>query len=390
MENDRRIAVLIDADNVSEKYVKFIFDEISNHGTPTYKRIYGDWTRPQFASWKSVLLNYSIIPIQQYSYTTGKNATDAALIIDAMDILYSENVDGFCIVSSDSDFTRLAARLRESGMYVLGMGEKKTPTAFISACEVFKYLEVLASPPAPPRDETEEDSAEGAPKSALGSRDKLIEAVRIIVEENSDEGGWVYMGAVGKMLSKRFPDFDTRNYGFSKLTPLISSLKQFEIQSRRTSNPDVVFKYIRNKDSKDSKDSKDVKDNRGTYRESGKDNCGKDKDNVSKDSKDTKDTGKDIVKDTIKDSGNGKDVSKDAAKEAAKDLIRDNGKDIADPVEALTEVPVAESASAAAAKPRSRRRGGRAVREKKERAQKKAEAEKAADTEKTAVPEPEE
>jgi Fe-S-cluster formation regulator IscX/YfhJ len=259
MENERRIAVLIDADNVSEKYVKFIFDEISNHGTPTYKRIYGDWTRPQFASWKSVLLNYSITPIQQYSYTTGKNATDAALIIDAMDILYSGNVESFCIVSSDSDFTRLAARLRESGMYVLGMGEKKTPTPFIAACEVFKYLEVLASPPAPPRDEAEESGHDEAPKAGMASREKLIEAVRIIVDENSDEDGWVYMGAVGKMLSKRFPDFDTRNYGFSKLTPLISSLKQFEIQSRRTSNANVVFKYIRNKDIKDGKEGKESK-----------------------------------------------------------------------------------------------------------------------------------
>ena len=147
MEKDKKIAVLIDADNVSDKYIKYIFDEISNHGTPTYKRIYGDWTKPQLAPWKTVLLNYSITPIQQFSYTTGKNATDAALIIDAMDILYSNNVDGFCIVSSDSDFTKLAARLREAGMYVIGMGEKKTPSPFIAACEKFKYLEVLAAIP---------------------------------------------------------------------------------------------------------------------------------------------------------------------------------------------------------------------------------------------------
>ena len=130
MENDRKIAVLIDADNVSQKYIQYILDEIVNHGIPTYKRIYGDWTKPQLASWKELLLEYSITPIQQYSYTTGKNATDSALIIDAMDILYSKNVDGFCIVSSDSDFTKLASRLREAGMYVLGMGEKKTPRAF--------------------------------------------------------------------------------------------------------------------------------------------------------------------------------------------------------------------------------------------------------------------
>ena len=147
MEKDRRIAVLIDADNVSGKYIKHIIDEISNHGTPTIKRIYGDWTKPDLNSWKTVLLDYSITPIQQYGYTSGKNATDAALIIDAMDILYSKNVDGFCIVSSDSDFTRLAARLREAGMFVVGMGERKTPKPFISACEMFKYLEVLAKEP---------------------------------------------------------------------------------------------------------------------------------------------------------------------------------------------------------------------------------------------------
>ena len=138
MEKELKIAVLIDADNVSDKYVKVIFDEVLNHGTATYKRIYGDWTKPQFAQWKNVLLNYSISPIQQYAYTQGKNATDAALIIDAMDILYSGNVDGFCIVSSDSDFTRLASRLREAGKFVLGMGEKKTTQSFISACEKVK------------------------------------------------------------------------------------------------------------------------------------------------------------------------------------------------------------------------------------------------------------
>src|SRR5664280_1925360 len=180
MEHDRKIAVLIDADNVSEKYIKYIIDEISNHGTPTYKRIYGDWTKPQLGSWKSVLLNYSITPIQQYSYTTGKNATDAALIIDAMDILYSKNVDGFCIVSSDSDFTKLAARLREAGMYVIGMGERKTPTPFISACEKFKYLEVLASM-APKY--TEATSIKGVPvqegaKVGMTSSDKLVEAIK--------------------------------------------------------------------------------------------------------------------------------------------------------------------------------------------------------------------
>jgi uncharacterized LabA/DUF88 family protein len=247
MENDRKIAVLIDADNVSDKYIKYIFDEISNHGTPTYKRIYGDWTTPQLASWKKVLLNYSITPIQQYSYTTGKNSTDSALIIDAMDILYSDNVDGFCIVSSDSDFTRLAARLREAGMYVIGMGEKKTPTPFISACEKFKYLEVLAAPTASP---TPSDTKTEEPKPAqdgMASVSELIETIKVIVTETSDDDGWAFLGEVGKRLNKRYPDFDTRNYGHAKLTPLISSLKEFEIQSRKSSRPHITLKYIRNK-----------------------------------------------------------------------------------------------------------------------------------------------
>jgi uncharacterized LabA/DUF88 family protein len=247
MENDKKIAVLIDADNVSDKYIKYIFDEISNHGIPTYKRIYGDWTKPHLASWKTVLLNYSITPIQQYAYTTGKNATDAALIIDAMDILYSDNVDGFCIVSSDSDFTRLAARLREAGMYVLGMGEKKTPMPFISACEKFKYLEVIAAVPADSYKTTPRMEKQEVPKEGMADTDGLIESIKIIVTESSDEDGWAFLGEVGKRLNKRYPDFDTRNYGHSKLTPLISSLKEFDIQPRKTSNPQITHYFIKNK-----------------------------------------------------------------------------------------------------------------------------------------------
>lgn len=250
MENDKRIAVLIDADNVSDKYIKAILDEISNHGTPTYKRIYGDWTKPQLASWKNVLLANSITPIQQYSYTTGKNATDAALIIDAMDILYSGNVEAFCIVSSDSDFTRLAARLRESGMYVIGMGEKKTPTAFISACEIFKYLEVLSTPAPAEKQEPQLVNGKAPAKEGMASREEIIEALKVIITESSDEDGWAYLGQVGKLLNKRYPDFDTRNYGFAKLTPFVSSLKQFEIQSRKTSSPNNVHKYVRIKETK--------------------------------------------------------------------------------------------------------------------------------------------
>jgi uncharacterized LabA/DUF88 family protein len=247
MEIEKKIAVLIDADNVSEKYIKYIFDEISNHGIPTYKRIYGDWTKPQLAAWKSILLNYSITPIQQYSYTTGKNSTDSALIIDAMDILYSKNVDGFCIVSSDSDFTRLAARLREAGMYVVGMGEKKTPTPFISACEKFKYLEVLASMTAKPAEPAAVKEKQEETKPGILSIDKLIEVIRTIITETSDEDGWAFLGELGSILNKRYPDFDTRNYGYAKLTPFVSSLKQFDIKTVKTSNPSINLKYVRNR-----------------------------------------------------------------------------------------------------------------------------------------------
>jgi uncharacterized LabA/DUF88 family protein/Fe-S-cluster formation regulator IscX/YfhJ len=242
MENDKKIAVLIDADNVSDKYIKYIFDEISNHGTPTYKRIYGDWTKPQLASWKSVLLNYSITPIQQYSYTTGKNSTDSALIIDAMDILYSKNVDGFCIISSDSDFTRLAARLREAGMYVIGMGEKKTPTPFIAACEKFKYLEVLAGVVTDVSVNEEILEKQQASKEGLANRGELIKSIKNIIAERSDEEGWVGLGEVGTKLSMRYPDFDTRNYGHSKLSSFILSLNRFEIEAEKTNKRNLLVK----------------------------------------------------------------------------------------------------------------------------------------------------
>lgn len=253
MENDKRIAVLIDADNVSDKYIKHIFDEISNHGTPTYKRIYGDWTKPQLASWKAVLLNYSITPIQQYSYTTGKNSTDSALIIDAMDILYSENVEGFCIVSSDSDFTKLASRLRESGMYVIGMGEQKTPKPFIAACEKFKYLEVLAL------DEENGNEAKTNEKVAkpqqlkedVANKEELIRSIKLIITESSDEDGWANLGKVGDKLNKRYPDFDTRNYGYSKLSSLIKALREFDTQPRKVGNSKISY-YIKNRTKKTS------------------------------------------------------------------------------------------------------------------------------------------
>ncbi len=229
MNDEKRFAVLIDADNISDKYIKHIFDELSNDGVVTYKRIYGDWTKPSLGPWKNILLNNSITPIQQYSYTVGKNATDSAMIIDAMDILYSKNVEGFCIVSSDSDFTRLASRLRESGMYVVGMGEKKTPPPFVAACNKFKYLDILAA------------SIENPEKNALlSSKDETVtsletvkSAILSIVDEKSDEDGWCPLSDIGNFLYKRFSDFDVRNYGFVKLTPLIGSLKCFDIESRK-------------------------------------------------------------------------------------------------------------------------------------------------------------
>ncbi len=246
MSMDKRYAVLIDADNISDKYIKFILDEISNDGVATYKRIYGDWTRTTSASWKSVLLEHSITPIQQYSYTFGKNATDSAMIIDAMDILYSGNVEGFCLVSSDSDFTRLASRLRESGMDVVGMGESKTPKAFISACNKFKYLDLLAMA---------DQQAQEQPKTAkaveeeevMTNFDTIKKAIITIVQENSDEDEWIFIGDIGNKLQKRYPDFDVRNFGFNKFTPFIKSLDLFEIKSERINGSNNKLIYVREK-----------------------------------------------------------------------------------------------------------------------------------------------
>lgn len=258
MDIEKRIAVLIDADNVSYKYIKPILNELSKYGIPTYKRIYSDWTKPEMGSWKSLLLTYSITPVQQYSYTSGKNATDSALIIDAMDILYTGHVDSFCIVSSDSDFTRLAARLREAGRQVIGMGEKKTPQPFISACEVFKYLEVLVSDGILAADEEEAGGgakenkspalAEAVPQSNIASREEIIKVIKKIVEDTSEEDGWAFLGMVGSVLNKQQPDFDSRNYGYPKLTQFVKSLGAFDIEHRATNNPSVKHTYIRNKD----------------------------------------------------------------------------------------------------------------------------------------------
>ncbi len=219
MENGMRYAVLIDADNVAAKYTKNILDELSNYGVVTYKRVYGDWTRPNLAGWKNMALDNAITPVQQYSYTSGKNATDSAMIIDAMDILYSHNVDGFCIVSSDSDFTRLAIRLRESGMHVIGMGEKKTPKPFSTACNAFKYLEVLA----------EEETPEGAVPDKVAMK-TLESAIIRIITENANLQEEINIGELGSRLQGRYPDFDVRNYGYSKFSQF---LKDFDCLSFR-------------------------------------------------------------------------------------------------------------------------------------------------------------
>lgn len=252
MDNDKRYAVLIDADNISDKYIKFILDEISNDGLATYKRIYGDWTKPALSPWKKVLLEHSITPIQQYGYTTGKNATDSAMIIDAMDILYSKNVEGFCLVSSDSDFTRLASRLRESGMDVVGMGESKTPKAFISACNKFKYLDLLSLAAENQQAEAklvnhnpESEDDEDADK--MTSFDVIKKAIITIVEENSDEDEWMFIGDIGNKLQKRYPDFDVRNFGFSKFTPFIKSLDLFEIRADRVPESNIKLIYVKEK-----------------------------------------------------------------------------------------------------------------------------------------------
>lgn len=297
-QNDQslRLAVLIDADNASRTAMRDVMAEIAVYGTPTVKRIYGDWTTPNMASWKPILLENAITPIQQYSYTTGKNATDSAMIIDAMDILYTGSCDGFVLVSSDSDFTRLATRLREAGKKVIGMGEKKTPNPFIVACDKFIYIEVIRAEAKAALATAEQEAAaqaaesasesgktEPAPAKAEGaksgkkSRKKTAEPAAAPVPEPepepqpapepaqkkvpkevvhliadamdmiADEDGYAFMGELGNLLIRQQPDFDPRNYGFSKLTQLIKSIDRFEVDVRQTSNPHTKHIYLRDK-----------------------------------------------------------------------------------------------------------------------------------------------
>lgn len=247
IKTELKLAVLIDGDNIPSAYVKEMMEEIAKYGNPTIKRIYGDWTKPHLSKWKNMLLENAITPIQQYGYTTGKNATDSAMIIDAMDILYSLKVDGFCLVSSDSDFTRLATRLREAGMHVIGIGEKKTPEPFIVACDKFIYIEILKR--------TSKETASKEKTEATTKKDgiekitpKVIHLIASTISDLADEDGWAFLGDVGSLLQKKQPNFDSRNYGFEKLTPMISATGKFDIEQRENQKGRFKLIYVKNKE----------------------------------------------------------------------------------------------------------------------------------------------
>lgn len=253
MEMNLNLAVLIDGDNITSSHVKEMMEEIAKYGNPTIKRIYGDWTKPHLSKWKNLLLQNAITPIQQYAYTSGKNATDSAMIIDAMDILYSEKVDGFCLVSSDSDFTRLATRLREAGMQVIGIGEKKTPTPFIAACDKFIYVEIIRN-----LSEKKGDVDEvGKTKVSIDKiTPKVIKLIAATISDLSDEDGWAFLGDVGSLLQKKQPNFDSRNYGFEKLTPLIKSIGRFDLEQRENPGSRHKLIFVKNKERRKTKGKK--------------------------------------------------------------------------------------------------------------------------------------
>ena len=263
-QNNLRLAVLIDADNVPRDSLKPAIEEIAIYGTPTLKRIYGDWTSPNIGGWKQSLLENAVTPVQQYGYTTGKNSTDSAMIIDAMDILYSGNCDGFVLMSSDSDFTRLAIRLREAGKYVIGMGEKKTPNPFIVACDKFIYIEVIRAKykketnsakikkknDAPKKTENTKSAPEKAPRADKQLPDRFVpdEVEQFIAETISDiadDDGFADLSDLGNLLIKKQPDFDPRSFGFGKLSNMLRSLPRFEVVVRPTADPNVMPIYIR-------------------------------------------------------------------------------------------------------------------------------------------------
>ena len=248
MQESRRIALLIDCDNVSHTAIEGVLEELAKHGTVNVRHAHGDWKSPSLSGWAEKLHPHAIRPMQQFAYTKGKNATDSAMIIDAMDILYSEKVDGFCLVSSDSDFTRLATRLREAGMKVFGIGEKKTPDPFIVACDKFIYIEIL-------KHQSEEESKPEFTKSRPALKNnidpitpKVIQLISSTIFDLADDDGWAFLGDVGNLLQKKQPNFDSRYYGFQKLTPLIKSTKQFEIEQRENVKGRFKLIYVRNKE----------------------------------------------------------------------------------------------------------------------------------------------
>ncbi len=234
-----KLAVLIDADNAQPSIIEDLMAEIAKYGVASVKRIYGDWTDPRLKSWKELLLEYAIQPIQQFGYTVGKNATDSAMIIDAMDLLYTERLDGFCIVSSDSDFTRLASRIREAGLMVLGFGESKTPKPFVGACDKFIYTEILR------KDDDAVSKAKKRGSNALKGDTKLVNMLRNAVDASADESGWAYLGNVGQHVANQAPEFDPRNYGYKKLGELIRASRLFDIDERSTDNTPGKSVYIR-------------------------------------------------------------------------------------------------------------------------------------------------
>lgn len=247
MENvkDLRLAVLIDADNIPSRLINDIMEEIAKYGNPTFKRIYADWTKPHVSGWKNVLLDHAITPVQQYSYTVGKNSTDSALIIDAMDILYSGRVDGFCLVSSDSDFTRLSVRLREAGMKVFGLGEQKTPAAFRAACDKFIYIEILGQQPEASQREARASGTQKKEKTLSKADRNLLNLLITSINDIADENGWAFLGELGNLLLKKRPDFDPRNYGYEKLLPLIRNIGRFEIDERESGRKNVKLVYVK-------------------------------------------------------------------------------------------------------------------------------------------------
>lgn len=262
--NNLRLAVLIDADNAPRDCLRSVMEELAIYGTPTIKRIYGDWTSPNVGGWKVSLLENAVTPIQQYGYTTGKNSTDSAMIIDAMDILYSGKTDGFVIVSSDSDFTRLAIRLREAGMRVIGIGERKTPNPFIVACDKFIYIEVIRDrykkeqneePPKPvskPLNKlaTKNSAPEKTSEKPNGRKvpENIVELIADSVADLADDDGFSDMSNLGNLIIKKQPDFDPRNFGFGKLSSMLKSLPRFEVEVRATSDPHVQPMYIKDKE----------------------------------------------------------------------------------------------------------------------------------------------